>query len=312
VVVCFCGFRIRCPPRMDSLQHCHSPALLVKRFLVAICFGILLCCVWGIPRLHSAPAFDPYHTWDQTLTPPSSSPFPAIEPFEATYRFGWEGVSAGGATVSVKIGDDAEGKPNFSRRRINADGGPNEWVRKLWNYHADYQGEAEANGEVPSWFHMDESVSRGMMFSDAVFTPGAVFACHHLTTESKPWLYTPLPGVRDLFAAMLLVRSQPLRDGDHLRLTTFPDRNPYLVDLTVAGHDTLRIMGEKIRAIRFTIAIQTIETMGPNIGRLAPHKKFRSGRIWMSDDACRIPLKAEVDVFVGSVFAELVEINPVL
>jgi hypothetical protein len=71
-------------------------------------------------------------------------------------------------------------------------------------------------------------------------------------------------------------------------------------------------MGKKIRAIRFTIAIQTIETMGPNIGRLTPHKKFRSGRIWMSDDTRRLPLKAEVDVFVGSVFAELVEINPVL
>ena len=78
----------------------------------------------------------------------------------------------------------------------------------------------------------------------------------------------------------------------------------------MAGHNTLRIMGKKIRAIRFTIAIQTIETMGPNIGRLAPHKKFRSGRIWMSDDTRRLPLKAEVDVFVGSVFAELAQVTP--
>lgn len=251
----------------------------------------------------------PYRAWAPSLTPLAVAPFPAIDPFEATYRFGWEGVSAGGASVSVRIGDDSTGKADTSRRRISADGGPNELVRKLWNYHADYQGEAGANGEVPSWFHMDESVSRGMMFSDAVFTPDAVFACHHLTTESKPWWYTPLPGVRDLFAAMLFVRSQPLRDGDHLRLSTFPDRNPYLVDLTVAGRDTLEIMGKKIRAIRFTIAIQTIQTMGPNIGKLAPHKKFRSGRIWMSDDSRRIPLKAEVDVFVGSVFAELVKIT---
>jgi len=80
----------------------------------------------------------------------------------------------------------------------------------------------------------------------------------------------------------------------------------------VAGRDTIQIMGKKIRAIRFTIGIQTIETMGPNIGRLAPHRKFRSGRIWMSDDSRRIPLKAEVDVFVGSVFAELVKITPPL
>lgn len=298
---------------MDSLQHRNPSAL----FFQGIFLGLFL--FWGgadtslrATGIDSDAPNAPYATWDKTLTPTATAPFPPIEPFEATYRFGWEGVSAGGAIVSVRIGDDAAGKSDTSRRRISADGGPNEWVRKLWKYHADYQGEGGVNGEVPSWFHMDESVSRGMMFSDAVFTPDAVFACHHLTTESKPWWYTPLPGVRDLFAAMLFVRGQPLRDGDHLRLTTFPDRNPYLVDLTVAGRDTIQIMGKKIRAIRFTIGIQTIETMGPNIGRLAPHRKFRSGRIWMSDDSRRLPLKAEVDVFVGSVFAELVKITPPL
>ena len=293
---------------MDSLQHSNPSALILQ----GIFLGLLLFC-GGLnkPSLQAATdSHDAYEAWDKTLTPPPVIPFPPIEPFEATYRFGWEGVSAGGATVSVRIGVDATGKTDPSRRRINADGGPNEWVRKIWNYHADYQGETGAQGDVPSWFHMDESVSRGMMFSDAVFTPDAVFACHRLATESKPWWYTPLPRVSDLFAAMLFVRSQPLRDGDHVRLTTFPDRNPYLVDLTVAGHNTLRIMGKKIRAIRFTIAIQTIETMGPNIGRLAPHKKFRSGRIWMSDDTRRLPLKAEVDVFVGSVFAELAQVTP--
>jgi hypothetical protein len=193
-----------------------------------------------------------------------------------------------------------------------ASGGPNEWVRKLWNYHANYQGEAGINGQVPSWFHMDESITKQMIVSDAFFTPGAVFACHRFTTESKPWLYTPLPGIRDLFATMLFVRSQPLHTKDHLRLTTFPDRNPYLVDLTVAGRDTIKVMGREVKAIRFDLRIQTIETMGPNIGRLAPHKKFRSGRVWMSDDSRRHPLKAEVDVFIGSVFAELVKVTPSL
>jgi hypothetical protein len=32
----------------------------------------------------------------------------------------------------------------------------------------------------------------------------------------------------------------------------------------------------------------------------------------MSDDARRLPLRAEVDVFIGSVFAELVKITPAL
>ena len=89
-------------------------------------------------------------------------------------------------------------------------------------------------------------------------------------------------------------------------MVVFPDESPYLVDLTVAGRDTLTMLGRKIPAIRFTIRIQTIETHGKNKGLLAPHCKFRSGRVWMSDDAQRLPLRAEVDIFVGRVFAEMV------
>jgi len=303
---------------MDPFQRRHPPAFILQGILVGLVLLLLVAGKCGV-SLQAAPTdpnspFDPYAAWDAGLTPVASVPFAAIDPFEATYRFGWEGVSAGGASVRV-VGTDSSGNSdptNSSRRRIVASGGPNEWVRKLWNYHANYQGEAGINGQVPSWFHMDESLTKQMMVSDALFTPGAVFACHRFTTESKPWLHTPLPGIRDLFAAMLFVRSQPLNTKDHLRLTSFPDRNPYLVDLTVVEHDTINIMGRELKAIRFDLRIQTIETMGPNIGRLAPHKKFRSGRVWMSDDNRRLPLKAEVDVFIGSVFAELVKITPSL
>jgi len=266
-------------------------------------------------------AGSPYAAWEKTLTPPAPVPFGPIDPFRATYRFGWEGVGAGGAEVEVTTGYDESGIPDPLRRRITGKGGPNSLIRKLWNYYADYIGEAGVDGQTPSWFHMDEEVSKGDYLSDAYFSSngfgsggggGSFLACHRFPWENKPWTFAKLPGVRDLFASMLLVRSQPLRDGDRLRLTVFPDRSPYLVDLTVEGRDSLVMFGRKIRAIRFSVKIQSIETQGPGIGRLAPHRKFRSGRVWMSDDARRIPLRAEVDVFIGSVFAELVKITPPL
>lgn len=196
--------------------------------------------------------------------------------------------------------------------RIRAEGGPNSLIRKLWNYHASYLGEAGDNGQVPSWFRMDEEVGKGDLISEASFTEGVALSCHRFVSEEKPWKVTRLPGVRDLFAAMLAIRSQPLHDGDHLLLTIFPDQNPYLVDLRVEGREILRIGERKIPAVRFRIGIQTVATNGPEIGRLAPHKKFRSGRVWMTDDARRLPLKAEVDVFIGSVFAELAKVSPAL
>jgi len=286
---------------MDSFRHSNPAPTLFQGILSLLLFAD----VFGT-HLRAEVSTDPFAAWDTTLTRPATAPFPPIAGFQATYRFGWEGVGAGGADVRIKESSDS------AKRRITASGGPNEWVHKLWNYQANYEGEAGVNGEVPSWFHMDEKVAKGKLVSDASFTPDALVACHRFTTETKPWSSSNLPGIRDLFAAMLFVRSQPLHDGDHLRMTIFPDRNPYLVDLTVEGRDSVMVGKKKMPAIRFTVRIQTIELEGDHKGRLAPHKKFHSGRVWMSDDARRLPLRAEVDVFIGAVFAELVKITPPL
>jgi len=293
---------------MDSLRHCDIAAtdritgIFRKAPLKLAGAAIAFLLVAQTARLGADAS--PYAAFEKTLTVPAEAPFPTLAPFRSTYRFGWEGVGAGGATVEVARGSAPD------RLRIVARGGPNSLIRKLWNYQALYVGESGDDGGAPSWFRIDEEVAKGDLLSEAVFGDESVRACHRFVWEPKPWTFTRLPGVRDLFAAMLFVRSQPLRNGDRLRLTVFPDQNPYLVDLTVAGRDTLTILGKKTPAIRFTIGIRTIETRGPNAGRLAPHRKFRSGRVWMSDDARRLPLRAEVDVFIGSVFAELSTLNP--
>jgi hypothetical protein len=277
---------------MDFLNNRH-PTLARLFGLVS---ALLILSMGGIPS--ALGASDPYAAWDETLTPAPSKLSMPIAPFVAEYRFGWEGIEAGGAKVQVTA-------LTTSRCRIVARGGPNEFIRKLWNYEAVYIGETGRDGEVPSWFSLDESYPTGAMRSDAIFKEAKVVAVHRKMSEVKPWESTDLPEVRDLFSTMLFVRSQPLRNGDKLRLVVFPDQNPYLADLTVAGRDTLTVMGKKIRAIRFTLKIQTIETHGSNKGRLEPYRKFHSAHIWISDDAERLPLRAEVDLFIGRIFAEL-------
>lgn len=263
--------------------------------------------LWGIGifffSLAAVSGASPYAAWESSVTPPATHPFPAIEPFDATYQFGWEGLRAGSADVHVSRGEKGS-------CTITASGGPNRVIRKLWEYQASYFGEAGPSGEVPSWFHMDEHISKGDLLSDAVFHPDSVFSCHRMLTEVKPWSETSVPEVRDLFAAMLFVRSQPLLDGDQLRLVVFPDQDTYLVDLNVVGRDTLTVEGKKVKAIKFTLRIQRVETRGAMIGSLKPHQKFHSGRVWMSDDQRRIPLRAEVDVFIGSVFGEMKKVTP--
>jgi len=50
-----------------------------------------------------------------------------------------------------------------------------------------------------------------------------------------------------------------------------------------------------LSAIRLDFEIRRIDTEAGN--RLLPYGKFRHGRVWLSDDANRIPLRAEVEIF---------------
>ncbi len=278
---------------MDIFNRHHS--------FTPSCCGILIFCLLSISSAHGKS--DAYAEWDATLTPAAKVPFPKIVPFDAEYRFGWEGVGAGGAKVHVV--SRANG-----RRFMSGQGGPNAWIRRLWNYQALYVGESGGNGELPCWFRIDEGVSRGGMLSEAYFNEEGFMTSHRGVKEpAKPWDDWDVPRTRDLFSAMLFVRSQPLKNGDHLRLVVFPDRNPYLVDLTVAGREFVTVMGKEIPAIRFTLHIQTIETKGEHKGHLYPHRRFRAGRVWMSDDAKRLPVRAEVDLWIGRIFAEIVSFH---
>lgn len=284
---------------MDSFKHTHP---------LTTCFsGILSLFFLLAAGLHaeSRKSDDPYAPWDGMLTAPAVSPFVQIVPFDAEYGFGWQGIGAGNAKVHVtEVGG--------GRRAIAVRGGPNCLIRKLWNYEVIYTGESGGNGELPTWFRMDENYPKLGLRSEAYFKEGSMIVSHHKENESKPWETIDLPKVHDLFSAILFVRSQPLHDGDKLRVVIFPNRDPFLVDLIVAGRETITLQGKKIHAIRFNLKIETIEAYGSHKGCLAPYKKFHSGRVWMSDDERRLPLRAEVDIFIGRVFAELLKVTPSL
>jgi hypothetical protein len=114
-----------------------------------------------------------------------------------------------------------------------------------------------------------------------------------------------VPGLRDMAGAVLLARSQPLNKGDRIPLAVFPGDWMYLARLKVEGREKLRWRGEDKPAIRVALEIERIN----KDYSLSPHKKFHHGTIWVSDDEWRIPLRIEVKVFVGHVFAELVEVK---
>lgn len=105
----------------------------------------------------------------------------------------------------------------------------------------------------------------------------------------------------DMFTTVLMVRSHPLRLGDTLRFVVFPSTSAFLAEARVVGREKITVPSGTHDAIKLDLRLKKIGKKG----ELEPHAKFSSGAIWLSDDRDRIVVRAAVEVFVGSVWAEL-------
>ena len=110
-----------------------------------------------------------------------------------------------------------------------------------------------------------------------------------------------LGNVHDLHSALLFIRSQRLRDGDTVRLCVYASTSPYLAEVTVLGRSKIATAGREWDAIRCEVKLRAVE----KDFSLAPYTKLKRATAWLSDDADRLLLRVEADVFIGSVWAEM-------
>ena len=85
------------------------------------------------------------------------------------------------------------------------------------------------------------------------------------------------------------------------RVVVFPATSAYLATLTVVGREKVTVHAGNYKAIKIDLQLSKV---GKNL-ELEPHRKFRRATIWISDDSDRVLLRAEAQIFVGTVFAEL-------
>jgi hypothetical protein len=239
--------------------------------------------------------------WRREVASLGAGPFPAPPDLSARYVFGWSGIEAAEAEVTLRPGLNGIFAGTVK-------GGTKGAARTLYKIDADYRTEVGAPDYRSRGFTLTERYRSYRVEEKAEFPPGGARAWRETTKKgAKPpkWKNFYVPGLRDMAGAVLLARSQPLRDGDRLTLAVFPGDWMYCVRLKVQGRENLRWRGQDRQAIRVALEIDRIN----KDYSLTPHKKFQHGTIWVSDDDFRIPLRIEVKVFVGHVFAELVEVK---
>jgi len=235
--------------------------------------------------------------WSGSLTtakgPGNIAPPP---PMRLAYRFGWVGLQAAKAEIQL-----------FSQTpttlEIDATGATSGLARSLFKLDIYQQAIENKMTLRPIHFFQEEK------YRSATFRTNVDFQSNQLTglRERIPNNYPDIPKVFkfspvfDMASALLWVRSQPLTEGETESIVVWASNAPYLATVTVLGRETIEVNGHEERAIKLDLKLNGID----NKMRLKEYKLFKSGRGWLSDDAKRIPLRFEADIFIGYVFAEL-------
>ena len=265
------------------------------------CGRLLLAASVFSVALHDSEASEFRASWREQAAGLRAGMFPAPPEFTARYAFGWEGLTA------------AEAKVDWRRRaggewQAEVRGGTTGMVRSLWKLDAEYSARVAENNWISRSALLTEIYRSYRVSEEMDFRPGGVRSKRRSTKKGATpadWQNFYVAGLRDMAAAVLLARSHDLATGDSLSLAVFPGEWMYLVRIKVEGRETLLWQGEERKVIRLGLQIDWID----KDYSLKAHKKFQRGRVWVSNDDVRLPLRVEVKVFVGSVFAELIELE---
>jgi hypothetical protein len=235
--------------------------------------------------------------WEATLSKEPAGNFPELRPLQASYRFGWSGVTAA-------TGDIHFTKPSNDRFQLEGTGRTIGFVRALWKLDVTQRAVANSQTLAPIETQQTESYRSKKISTHLTFTNSGVTRArtegqgNNADTKNKQFVF---PNLFDLHSAALYLRSQPLKQGSVYRLPVYPATNAYLAIIKVTGRDRISVRAGTYNAIKLDLQLKRI---GKHL-ELEPHKKFRHATIWVSDDAERLILRIEAQIFVGTVFAEL-------
>jgi len=235
--------------------------------------------------------------WSDSLTtakgPGTFTPPP---PMRLAYRFGWCGLQAAKADIHFF-------SPSRTTFEIEATGATSGFPRVLFKLDIYHQATENKMTLRPIHFFQEEKYRSETVKTNVDFESNQVTGLREKVPSDHPatpniFKFSP---VFDLTTALLWVRSQPLAEGETESIVVWASNAPYLATITVLGRDTIKINGHEEKAIKLDLKLHGIDKKM----HLKQYKLFKGGRGWLSDDARRIPLRIEADIFVGYVFAEL-------
>ncbi len=259
----------------------------MKTFVGTVCLLLLACALTAAE-------------WEKTLSPDKPGPITELRPFRAEFRFGWSDIEAARATVTARYeGDDI---------LVEGTGATEGLARLLWQLDVTHNARTRRPAFLPVETRQIETYANRTIDIHMVGKPDGFWRRRETgNPEPARWKKIDLTPLRDLVGAMLLIRSQDLAPGQEFTTIVYPGDSPFLVTIKALPPTQISVAGAPRDALPLDLRIRRINLKKDR--RLEDHTKFRNGRIWLSNDSDRFPLRAEVSIFIGYVFAELVSLK---
>ncbi|WP_411825957.1 DUF3108 domain-containing protein [Luteolibacter sp. AS25] len=243
----------------------------------------------------SAPA------WEATLTSQNKGPHPILQPSTMEFTLSWKGMLKAGK-LDIQIAPAGENKKGSLV--VKSNGSSLGAASAIYPYLHSYWSELDPSTLRSQYFHSTEKDSEETIVTQNRYTAHSAKVSEiskdndtgKVSTHSLLFPYGP---ARDVFSALLHIRSQRLLPGEEHVLLILPFKSPYI--LKVRSEAKEKHMGKD--AIRLSFSMRKIDT-GTN--ELRTYKKLKKPvTLWLSDDVDRIPLEIRASVFIGDVRAEL-------
>jgi len=206
------------------------------------------------------------------------------------YRVGWEFIDAGSATLTVENTDTgyriqtlAKSEGMFSLVKKVRD--------KITSEGVCHQGKMQS-----TLFSVNQLEHTYKALKTAVFDWEHDKV--HYTQGGKTDHYDVPAGYLNVMDAFFLLRGMPLEKGQVLRIPIFDARKLYDIEVHVLGKEALMMPnGRKQMCI----------IVEPKLKSEAIFSSIGSMKLWLSDDALRIPVKMSAKIRFGHVIARLVK-----
>lgn len=236
------------------------------------------------------------------LTPPSAPapPPPGPPPFamgeRLVYDVRWIGGPMDLPAGVVRLEILPPGTSGTSFRFVaTAETAP--WVARFFEARDRFQTDADA--QLLPTEHI-RAQRQGRRSVDRVYSydlPSGVVRVSNPTTGGAPLALRVPPGTRDALTAFYYIRSVPLIPGNDISLPVNDGGRNRLVVARVVGRERITVAGRGIEALRIE----------PRIAERVPRRQPVRAVAWVSTDARRLVLAADVEAAFGRMRLELTD-----